>query len=174
MAVIAEVGVLALGLPTWMEVYGEAPEDALVVEVVGKQFEWIIRYPGKDGKFGEASPELVNDARNPLGLDRKDPAARDDVVLRGNLHLPEGRPVSVRLRSHDVLHSFTVPHFRIKQDLVPGFTTSTLFTPTRSGSYEIVCAEVCGLGHYRMRGMAIVEPAGDFEKWLAEQPGWFE
>ncbi|MBI4575946.1 MAG: cytochrome-c oxidase [Planctomycetes bacterium] len=174
MTVVSEVGVLWIGMPVWAEVYGEPPAGALEVEVVGKQFEWLVRYPGKDGVPGRTDPRMVHDARNPLGLDRGDPAARDDVVLRGELHLDAGRDTVVRLRSHDVLHSFSLPLLRVKQDVVPGLAIPTRFRPTREGSFEIACAELCGLGHYRMRGTAVVHPAGEFEAWLAAQPGWFE
>lgn len=174
MTLVAEVGVLALSTPVWAKMYGPPPEDALVIEVVGKQFEWIVRYPGKDGKFGRTKPALVRDADNPLGLDEEDPDARDDIVFRGSMHLPAGRPVLIRLRSHDVLHSFTIPEFRVKQDVIPGYTGSTQFTPARLGTYEIACVELCGLGHYRMRGFAHVKPPAEFDKWLSEQVGWFE
>ncbi len=174
MAVVSEVGVLFLGLPVFGKMYGPAPEGALELEIVGKQFEWIVRYPGKDGEFGRAVPEKVNDARNPLGLDKKDAAARDDVVLRGTMHLPLGRAVSLRIRSQDVLHSFSVAAFRVKQDAVPGYPTHVQFVPTVAGKYEIACAELCGLGHYRMRGFAIVEETAAFDAWIAGQLGWFE
>lgn len=174
MAGVSEGGVLVIGLPVWAKMYGAAPADALEVEVVGKQFEWLARYPGKDGKFGRTDPTLVNDAQNPLGLDEKDPAGRDDVIQRGALHLPADRPIVARLRSHDVLHSFSIPAFRVKQDLIPGFVARTQFVPHRIGTYEIACSELCGLGHYRMRGVAYVKDAREFEQWLAAQPGWFE
>ncbi|MBI3268124.1 MAG: cytochrome-c oxidase [Planctomycetes bacterium] len=174
MAAIAEGGGIVLGLPVLEQVYGPPPADAFVVEVVGKQFEWLVRYPGKDGKFGRVEPRLVNDRDNPLGLDEKDPAATDDLVLRGTLHLPVGRAVVVRLRSLDVLHSFSVPEFRVKQDLIPGFTARSQFVVERAGTYEIACAELCGLGHYRMRGFVQVKPAEEFARWLDAQIGWFE
>ncbi len=174
MAGIAEVGVLLLALPVWGELYGPTPKDALVVEVTGKQFEWIVRYSGADGKFGKTDPKLVDDAENPLGLDENDPAAQDDVVKRGVLTIPEGKPVAVNLRSLDVLHSFAVPAFRIKQDVLTGFTARAQFVPEVAGRYEIACAELCGLGHYKMRGFVEVRKADEFVKWLADQPGMFE
>lgn len=169
MAVVSESGVIVLGLPAWEQMYGDPPENALVVEVVGKQFGWITRYPGEDGVFGATLPELVDDMDNPLGLDDEDEAAEDDIVLDGLLHLPVGTPVLVRLRSHDVLHSFSVAHMRVKQDVVPGLTTSVQFEVTRTGDFEIACAELCGLGHYRMRGVLKVQTVADFTSWLAEQ-----
>jgi cytochrome c oxidase subunit 2 len=174
MAVVSEVGVLVLGHPVWNQLYGAVPEDAVIVEVVGKQFEWFVRYPGKDGAFGKTQPDQVHETRNPLGLVEEDPAASDDIVTRGVLRLPVGRSVSVRLRTHDVLHSFAVPAFRVKQDLVPGIVTHTQFTPTKAGEFEIACAELCGLGHYKMRGTIQVAAVEEFEQWLAAQIGWFE
>jgi cytochrome c oxidase subunit 2 len=173
-ALFSEVGVIVIGLPVWASVYGEPPANTFTVEVTGKQFEWLVRYPGKDGKFGRVDPKLVNDAENPLGLDEKDPASTDDVILRGTMHLPVDRPVQVRIRSLDVLHSFSLPELRVKQDAVPGYTTGARFTPTKAGKYEIACAELCGLGHYRMRGYLFVKSAKDFEEWMADQQGWYE
>ena len=174
MGIVSEAGVLALGHPVWSELYGEPEPDAMKVEVVGKQFEWFVRYPGKDGEFGHTSPDLVHEVRNPLGLDKKDPAAKDDLFSRGVLRLPVDRMVRVRLRTHDVQHSFAIPSFRVKQDLVPGFPTQTQFVPTREGEYEIACAELCGLGHYKMRAVAIVLSEEEFKQWKASQLGWFE
>lgn len=173
MTMISEGGVLLIGLPVWAKVYGEPPKDALVIEVVGKQFEWLVRYPGADGKFGRVSPHLVHATENPLGLDPSDPSARDDIVLR-SLTIPSGRHVVIRLRSHDVLHSFCIPEFRVKQDVVPGFTATTQFTATIPGTYEIACVELCGLGHFRMRSVVTVKTPDQFEKWLRSQVGWFE
>jgi cytochrome c oxidase subunit 2 len=174
MALIAEAGVLLKGLPVWDQVYGEVPEDALLVEVTGKQFEWIVRYPGPDGAFGRTDPALVDGQRNPAGLDSDDPAARDDLVFRNVLHLPVGRTANVRLRSLDVLHSFTVPAFRVKQDVVPGIVGRTVFVPTIPGEYEIACAELCGMGHYQMNGRVVVHTEAEYEAWVANQTGWLE
>ncbi len=174
MTLIAEVGGVVLGIPIWTELHSPSPEGTLEVEVLGKQFEWIIRYPGKDGLFGTPVPERVDDAKNPVGLDRKDKAARDDIEVRGTLRLPRGRHVTVRIRSNDVLHSFACPQFRIKQDAVPGFTSWARFVPTRTGEYEITCAELCGLGHYKMRGLIQVMEPADFDAWLGRQIGKYE
>ena len=169
MAIVSESGVIVLALPAWEQMYGDPPDDAFVVEVVGKQFGWIVRYPGEDGEFGAHYPEFVDDMDNPLGLDDEDEAAEDDIVIDGLMHLPVDRPIVVRLRSHDVLHSFTVVHMRVKQDVVPGLITSVQFEVTRTGDYEIACAELCGLGHYKMRGVLKVQSAADFASWIAEQ-----
>lgn len=174
MALIAEAGVLVKGLPVWEQVYGEPPEDALVVEVTGQQFEWLVRYPGQDGVFGRTDPSLIESTANPVGLDEGDPAAVDDLVFRGTLHLPAGRTAYVRLRSRDVLHSFSVAAFRVKQDVVPGIVGSTMFLPTRTGRYEMGCAEICGMGHYQMSGTVVVHSPEEFETWLQQQSGWFQ
>lgn len=169
MCVLAEGGVLIVGLPAFQQLYGETPADPFVVEVVGKQFEWLVHYPGADGRLGRCAAELVSDARNPIGLDKKDPDAKDDIWTRGQLHLPLGRTALVRLRALDVIHSFTVPQFRVKQDLIPGFLGRTQFEPTRVGQYELACAELCGLGHYRMRGFIEIQEQEEVEQWLSEQ-----
>jgi cytochrome c oxidase subunit 2 len=146
-----------------------APPDAMVVEVVGQQFAWNIRYPGPDGVFGRTDPKKVDTASlNFIGLDLDDPSAKDDLVMTQNqLYLAEGRPVRVRLRSLDVIHSFFLPNFRVKQDAMPGMTAELWFVPTKAGDYEIACAEHCGLGHYRMRGQVHVVPADRFDETLA-------
>lgn len=174
MAGISEIGVLVIGGPAWADLYGKAPADALQVEVVGKQFEWIVRYPGKDGKFGQTKPKFVHETRNILGLVEADDAATDDIVSRNVLRVPLGREVLIRLRTHDVQHSFSVPAFRLKQDLVPGLPTQTRLVATKAGKFEIVCAELCGMGHYRMRGEVLVMEPKEFDEWLAKQTGWFE
>ena len=174
MALVAEAGVLLKGIPVWKQVYGEAPENAIVVEVTAQQFEWLVRYPGTDGTFGRTDPTLIEKTANPLGLDEQDPASRDDVILRGTLHLPAGRTAYLKLRSRDVLHSFSVPAFRVKQDVVPGIVGSTKFVPTTPGSYEIACAELCGMGHYKMGGSIVVHSPGEYQVWLDDQTGWLQ
>jgi len=171
MAVIAEAGVLVIGLPVWEQVYGDVPEDAVRVEVVARQFEWIMRYPGPDGQFGRTAQGLVDGSANPVGIDMSDPAAADDIIVRGTLRLPVGRTAFLRLWSHDVLHSFSVPAFRVKQDLVPGTLGRTMFTPTTIGRYEIACAEVCGMGLYRLSGIVMVQTEEEFQNWLDQQSG---
>ncbi|MHC4954812.1 MAG: cytochrome c oxidase subunit II [Planctomycetota bacterium] len=173
MMLVAEAGVLVVGNPTWDKLYVERAEDPLDVEVVGKQFEWLIRYPGKDGTYGKYDFAEVHGEDNPMGLVESDDAAADDVFSRNVLYLPLGRPVRIKMRTHDVIHSFFVPEFRVKQDIIPGFETELRFTPTRVGEYELVCTELCGLGHYTMRGVVhVVEPA-EFEAWLAKREIYF-
>jgi cytochrome c oxidase subunit 2 len=173
MALVAEGGVLVLGLPVWAQYYGPAPAEAFKVEVTGRQFFWVVRYPGRDGVFGRTSPSLVS-GENPPGLDRTDPAAADDVVLLNDLYLPAARPARVTLRSTDVIHSFFVPELRVKQDAVPGMAIPLGFTPTRAAEYEIACNQICGLGHYRMRGLLHVLEGEAFLKWMDEQPPFFD
>jgi cytochrome c oxidase subunit 2 len=157
----------ALGL--WAQITSAAPADAYVVEVTGQQFAWNIRYPGPDGVFGRTDPKLVDPAElNFIGIDKSDPAAKDDLVLPQNqLYLPEGRPVRVRIRSMDVIHSFFLPNFRVKQDAMPGMTVETWFVPKEAGDFEIACAEHCGLGHYRMRGQVHVVAAAQLDSAIA-------
>ena len=179
----AEVGVaifevillIGFAIPAWADwIEPHAPgEDPLVVRVVGEQFAWNVHYPGEDGVFGRVGPELVDTATNPVGLDRSDPMAADDIVTVNQLHLPVNRPVTVRLTSKDVIHSFGLPVMRVKQDLIPGMEIPVHFTPVmempEGERWEIACAQLCGLGHYRMRGFLTVESEEEFEAWLASK-----
>lgn len=144
------------------------------MEITAQQFEWIARYPGPDNTFGRTDPHLVHQTRNPAGLDEEDPAALDNIVVRNTLHVAEDRAVYLWLRSRDVLHSFSVPAFRVKQDIVPGMIGNTQFVPTESGRFEIACAELCGMGHYQMGGTVEVHPPGEFATWLQGQTGWLQ
>jgi cytochrome c oxidase subunit 2 len=160
------VVLISMGAVVFARIHSTPPSDALVVDVRAEQFAWLVRYPGPDGAFGRVDPARINLQTNPMGLDPSDPAGADDIVTR-ELHLVEGRPVRVRLRAKEVLHSFFIPQFRVKQDAVPGMTVETWFIPTRAGDYEIACAELCGVGHYVMRGKVKVEPQQAFDAWLA-------
>ena len=131
----------------WEQIKENMPHDAVEVHVTGEQFAWNFRYPGPDGKFDTA----------------------DDVITLNQLHLPVGKPVIVTLTSKDVIHSFFLPEFRVKQDAVPGMKTRIWFQGNRVGNWEIACAELCGLGHFRMKGFITVDTPADYEKWLAEQ-----
>ena len=131
---------------SWAEIKQNMPKQAMNVEIIAEQFAWNIRYPGPDGKL----------------------ETPDDVVSLNQLHFPVGRPVVVTLHSKDVIHSFFLPEFRVKQDAVPGLTTRIWFEATRVGNWEIACAELCGLGHYRMKGFVTVETPEEFERWLVE------
>lgn len=165
---IALVILISMGAVVFARIHRPAPSDALVVEVRAEQFAWVARYPGPDGAFGRVDPARINLRENPMGLDPADPAGADDIVTR-ELHLVADRPVRVRLRAKDVLHSFFIPQFRVKQDAVPGMTIETWFVPTRAGDYEIACAELCGVGHYVMRGKVRVESQQAFDAWLGQQ-----
>ena len=170
MAVAAEGGVLFLGMPVWGEIYGMAPpSDAVKLEVTAEQFAWNIRYPGLDGVFGRSTAELLS-LNNPVGLDADDPAAQDDLLLLSEFFLPVNRPASIRLRSKDVLHGFYLPHFRVKQDAVPGMSIDLWFVPTVEGTFELACAELCGFGHYKMRGILHVVTEEEFEQFIQEEP----
>ena len=170
--VTAEVILLVFfSIPTWSARVDAFPSEqqATVVRVVAEQFIWNIHYPGPDGTFGRTRLDLVT-ADNPLGLDISDPAAKDDVWTQNQLNLPAGRPVIVHLSSKDVIHSFGLPQMRVKQDAIPGIEQRLWFTPTKTGEWEIACSQLCGLGHYRMRGFYTIQTQADFDAWLASQP----
>ena len=170
MAGIAEGGVLAIGMPVWSEYFAaDPPPDAVSIEVTAQQFMWNVRYPGADGQYGRTRAALIDDVTNPLGMDPTDPRGADDVIALNDITVPVGRPVRIQLRSKDVIHSFFLPHLRVKQDAVPGMTPEVVFVPTREGQFELACAELCGLAHYRMRGVFNVVSASRFDKWLQEQ-----
>ena len=162
-----DVTVYSLGESEWLKAWGPAPEGSAIVEVTGEQFMWNFRYPGKDGVFGKTEPRLIS-ATNPLGIDPADPASADDVLSSNQLHLSQGKPVVLRLRSKDVIHSFNLPNFRVKQDTVPGMRIDLWFIPTRQGQFEIACNQLCGLAHYRMRAFLTVEPQETFDQWLSQ------
>ena len=166
------VGLNLMGSPIWAaERFEPAKADSVAVEVTGMQFAWYFRYPGADNKFGATKPELMDPSAGneaAIGLDANDPASKDDVVT-GVMYVPVNRQVDLSLRAVDVIHSFFVPSFRFKQDAVPGLIIHMHFTPTEIGDYEMACAELCGLGHYKMHGMVKVVSQQDFDKWIAER-----
>ncbi len=176
LTVLTSVGVAAMltpGLFVWAK-FVEVPEEAHVVEAVGQQWHWTYRYPGEDGRFGEVDAERIS-FDNPFGMDPDDPAGKDDVlVYNPEMRLPVDKPVKLLLRSKDVLHNFTVAQFRVKMDLVPGMQTFMWFTPTRTGRFEVLCEEHCGMAHFTMRGAVVVEEQDDFETWLASNPTYAE
>jgi len=155
----------ALGL--WASVNARPPADAMLIEVTGQQFAWNVRYPGPDGVLGRTD-HLIASQENPIGLVKDDPAAKDDLLLLNQLYLPLDKPVRVQVRSMDVIHSFFLPNFRVKQDAMPGMTIEIWFTAKQTGDFEIACAEHCGLGHYRMRGQVHVVPAAELDKAVTE------
>jgi cytochrome c oxidase subunit 2 len=160
---------LAPGLFVWAK-FVEVPKDAAVFEALGQQWNWSFRFPGKDGKLGTVDAKYVSD-KNPFGMNPDDPDGQDDVLVASpELHLPLGRPVKALLRSIDVLHDFAVPQFRAKMDLVPGLVTYIWFTPTRTGKFDLLCNELCGIGHFVMRGKVVVEEEREFQAWLSSHP----
>ena len=165
---VAEVVLLAFfSIPAWSARVDTFPREqqSTVVRVVAEQFAWNIHYPGADRRFGRTALQLVT-LENPLGLDANDPAGRDDITTVNQLHLPVDRPAIVYLSSNDVVHSFALPQMRVKQDAVPGLVQPVWFTPTRIGDWEIVCSQLCGLAHYRMKGFYTIEAPNDYEAWL--------
>ncbi len=162
---------IGFSIPFWAKSVVALPneKDAVVVRVVAEQFLWNVHYPGPDGIFGRADVKLIDSESNPLGMDHTDPNGKDDIITINQLHLPVDKPVIIYLSSKDVVHSFSLPVMRVKQDVIPGMSIPVTFTPTVVGNYEIACAQLCGLGHYRMRGYLIIQTAEDFAAWLAEQ-----
>jgi cytochrome c oxidase subunit 2 len=169
-AIVEVVLLVGYAIPAWARRVQQFPAEteAVRVHVVGEQFAWNVHYPGPDGKFGRTDIKLVS-ADNPLGLDRTDPNAKDDVTTINQLNLPIDRPVLVQLSSKDVIHSFGLYEMRVKQDAVPGMQIPVWFIPNRAGEYEITCSQLCGLGHFRMRGFVTVQSQADFTKWFDDQ-----
>ncbi len=168
--VVEAVLLVFYAIPAWAIRAGDFPSEreAVVVRVVGEQFAWNVHYPGPDGKFGRTDIKLVT-ADNPLGLDRRDENAKDDITTINQLTLPVNQKVVVRLSSKDVIHSFGLYEMRVKQDAVPGLEIPVWFIPNRIGDYEIACSQLCGLGHYRMRGFVNVKSEADYRSFLAEE-----
>jgi cytochrome c oxidase subunit 2 len=169
--VVAEAVLLFFyALPAWATRVTEFPaeNEAVVVRVVAEQFAWNVHYPGPDGQFGRTDIARIA-ADNPLGLDRSDAAAKDDIATINQLNLPVDRPVLVHLSSKDVIHSFGLFEMRVKQDAIPGMSIPVWFIPNRVGEYEIACSQLCGLGHFRMRGFVNIQSEADFRNFLAEE-----
>ena len=168
------------GLKYWFKMTGEAPKDSVVVEITGHQFAWEIRYPGADNMLGKKDYKLTKGA-NSLGVDFADKASLDDIHVSGEMHLPVGKPIKLVINAQDVIHDVGLSHFRLKMDAVPGIPTTMWFTPlytteqmkVRTGNpnfvYEISCDQMCGKGHFSMRGTIKVESEADYKLWLATQ-----
>ncbi len=169
--VFEAVILLAFAIPFWSKQVNAFPKrpDAMQVRVIAEQYAWNVHYSGADGVFGKTNLEYFDKQSNPLGIDPNDPAGKDDIHMINQLHLPKGKPAIIHLTSRDVVHSFSLPHMRVKQDVIPGMSIPTWFTPTKSGQFEIACAQLCGLGHYRMKGYLTVEDQETFDQWLANQ-----
>ena len=157
-----------LGSRGWAKVPTTAPGKE-IIEVHSHQFAWNFRYPGPDGRFGRTGIEFISDAGgNPVGIDSKDPAGKDDIVT-ANLRIPAQRDVLLLLHSRDVIHDFFVPELRTKQDIVPGMEIPLEIHVDQPGSYEIACAELCGLGHSQMRSLLIVMPPAEYDQWKRQR-----
>ena len=171
-AVVLIEAVLLVGfaIPLWAKRVNQFPEtkDAILVHAVGQQFNWNFHLPGPDGQFGRREIALVSNS-NPLGLDPNDPAGKDDIVVLGELHVPVDRPVIIELSSKDVIHNFALPHMRMAQDAIPGQIIPMWFKPIKTGNYEVVCGQLCGLGHYGMKGMLVVDNPEEYQAWLKER-----
>lgn len=173
------------GVSHWYKIFKPAPENAMIIEATGKQFEWIIRYPGEDGVLGRRNPVDSISANNILGIDWSDPASRDDIIA-SDIHLMVNNPVLIRIRALDVLHSFYLPHFRVKMDAVPGTPTRFWFIPVKTTkqmrqeldnpdfNYELACAELCGAGHSSMRKLVVVDSELDYLDWITSQTSYYD
>jgi cytochrome c oxidase subunit II len=170
---VGVAAMLAPGLVVWHQ-FVTVPADATEVEVMGQQWQWSFRLPGKDGRLGTSDVRNIG-PDNPMGLNRDDPLAQDDVVIdNGELHLQVGKPVKILLRSVDVLHDFYVPEFRAKMDMVPGVVTYFWIKPIRTGTFDVLCAELCGAAHYQMRAKVIVDEEREYHAWLEQQKTFAE
>jgi cytochrome c oxidase subunit II len=166
--------VVALGIfgqRSWTSMFlSPASPDALTVQVQAEQFAYYFRYPGRDGKLGQVHPGMMDDsAQNFFGLDRQHDAASKDDIVAAEMVIPVDREINLLMRSKDVGHSFYVPELRLQQDFVPGMDLSLHFTATRTGTYEIACTQLCGMGHYKMRARLIVMSGKDFADWLQKK-----
>lgn len=180
----AEVGVIVVeavllvgfAIPIWADIMTDHPdaEDAVVVNVVAQQFAWNIHYPGADGIFGKRDIALIDEETNPLGLDPDDPDGKDDITTINQLYLPVNKPILINLTSKDVIHSFSLNEMRVKQDVIPGMSIRVSFEAVQTGKWEIACAQLCGLGHYRMRGYYTIQSEEEHQNWLDEQAALLE
>ncbi len=170
LALVEAVLLIGFAIPAWATRVNQLPAEgeATVVHVVAKQFEWHIHYPGPDGMFGRTAIELITPT-NAIGLDRSDPAAADDLATINQFNMPVDKPVIVHLSTQDVIHSFAIAELRVKQDVIPGQEIPVWFVPTLTGNFEINCSQLCGLGHYRMRGFVSIQTESEFQDWFAEE-----
>ena len=169
-AVIEAIILIGFAFPAWATRVNAIPpeSDATVVHVIAKQFEWHSVYPGPDGRFGRRDASLITPT-NAIGLDRSDPNGIDDIHTINQLNLPVDRPVIAYLSTQDVIHSFGITSMRVKQDAIPGMEIPVWWEPTVTGDYEINCSQLCGLGHYRMRGFLTIMNQADYQAFLAEE-----
>jgi cytochrome c oxidase subunit II len=168
------ISLAVMGQSVWASLHlHSAPPGAYTIEVVAQQFAWNFHYPGKDNTFGRTEPALIDDTSNPVGLDPADPNSKDDSV-GPTLVVPVNRPVELILRSKDVTHSFWVPQLRFKQDLVPGMAIRVHFTINQTGKFELACAELCGMNHYKMKSFMLVLPQNEFDELVKMGPAEFQ
>ena len=169
--VVIEFSLLFIfSIPFWAVHQAGMPTDknALHIKVVAQQFAWNVRY-APSGHFGRASSRFLND--NPMGLDPNDPDNKDNITTMNQIYIPINKTVLIDLTSKDVIHSFGVPSMRVKQDIIPGMTTHVWFTPNKLGQFEIACSQLCGPGHYRMRGIINVVSQADYDQWIQDNKG---
>ena len=169
-AVVEAVLLVGFAIPAWAHRVNDVPpeEEATVVRMIGKQFEWHSHYAGADGRWGRRDISLITPT-NSIGLDRSDPNGADDIVSINQMNLPINKPVIVYLSSQDVIHSMGIAEMRVKQDAIPGIQVPVWWVPTVMGDFEVNCSQLCGLGHYRMRGFVSITSQADYEAWLAEE-----
>lgn len=175
---------LGMALPFWHDEINTAPqsgEDVVELRVIAEQFKWNVHYPGPDGIFGRTDISLIDSQVNSIGLDKDDPASEDDITSSGRLHIPVGRQILIHLSTKDVIHGFSLPEFRVKQDAIPGMRIPVYFRPTMTTAefrnlvddqdrdFEIACAQLCGLSHYTMRGRVVVQTEEEFAAWYEEE-----
>lgn len=195
-AIIEMVLLVGFAIPIWASRVNDVPEssEAVHVRMVAQQFAWNIHYPGEDGLFGSTFPEMIDEETNPVGLDRSSVGGADDIVMINQMHIPVNQRIRIDLSSKDVIHSVNLPEFRVKQDAVPGMVipihfeatmTTEEFLETLKGTardtlpeiekgFQIACAQLCGLGHYRMKGYLTVHDEAGFQDWLADQAEYLE
>jgi cytochrome c oxidase subunit II len=161
---------IGFAIPLWAKRVNQIPDEkeSILVHVIGQQFNWNFHLPGPDGVFGRREIDLVSNS-NPVGLDSSDPAARDDLVVLGELHVPVDRDVIIDLSSKDVIHNFDLPGMRMAQDAIPGQVIPIWFKPVKTGTFEVVCGQLCGLGHYGMKGTLVVDTPDEYQAWLKER-----
>jgi cytochrome c oxidase subunit II len=161
---------IGFAIPLWAKRVNQIPDEkeSILVHVIGQQFNWNFHLPGPDGVFGRREIDLVSNS-NPIGLDSSDPAARDDLVVLGELHVPVDRDVIIDLSSKDVIHNFDLPGMRMAQDAIPGQVIPIWFKPVKTGTFEVVCGQLCGLGHYGMKGTLVVDTPDEYQAWLKER-----
>jgi cytochrome c oxidase subunit 2 len=167
--VLEVVLLMSFAAPIWANRVDEFPTgpDVTHLRAVGQQFQWDFQYTGADGKFGRRDIKLVSPS-NQLGLDQSDPAAADDLTAVNEMHLPVNKPCIVDVMSKDVIHDFCIPNMRVAQDAIPGAIIPMWFVPVKTGTYEIVCAQLCGNQHSAMRGTLVVDSEADYKKWYAD------